>query len=258
MAMQPIFIFAVMLFAGAKIPAQPNISELQAKLDARVTQYDLEANGLADALAGVSKQFQIPLGIEWVKDKDTLRSFNHTWNDETVREVLRSIVEAYPGYDIQVEDGVVHAFRQDLLNDSRNVLSLKVPDFFEVRQEPAGFTNVRLRNVMQNIVSPRDVPPGAGEAGSYTSGNVTEKPLTITLHGLTVREALEKLVAVSERKIWIATFSDTSELTPTGFRRTETLCHPTPVPNTEQQPMWDFLSWEEYSLVSASSLNDAK
>lgn len=242
--MRDLFLLAVMLFTSARMPAQPESTELRAKLDARVAQYSLSAAGLADALARTSKQFQIPMGIEWVKDKDTLRSFSRTWRDETVRQVLRSILEAYPGYDFQVENDVVHVFRQDLLNDSHNFLNLKVPDFFEVRQEPAGFANVQLRSVMQNIVSPRNLPPGAGEGGSYATG-IHEKSIILDLRGSTVREALEKLAAVSEHNIWVVTFSDSPVLTPTGFRRTETLWHPAPFPNTEQ-PMWDFLAWVEY------------
>lgn len=248
--MRNVLFVAVMLFTPATMPAQPESADLRAKLDVRLAQYSLSATGLVDALAKTSKQFELPLGIEWVKGKDTLRSFSRTWKDETVRRILNSIVEAYPGYAFQVENGVVHVFRRDLSNDSHNFLNLKVPDFFEVRQEAAGFTNLQLRSVMQNMVSPRNLPPGAGEASEYATG-VHERPITLNLRGLTVREALEKLVEISEHNIWVVTFSDTPALTPTGFRRTETLWHPAPFPNT-QQPMWDFLSWKEYSLLEAT------
>lgn len=243
-------LFSLLFITTAGFNAQHEDAELKAKLDSRVTQYNLSATGLADALMKASKQFELPVGIEWVKDKAALVGLNRTWAEETVGQILRSIVEAYPGYSFQVEDGVVHVFRLDLLGDSANFLNLRVPDFFEVRQEPAGVANVNLRGVIQNIVSPRNLPPNAGEGGSYTSGSVTEKLITLSLRGLTVREALEEMVAVSERNVWIVTFSDTPELTPTGFRRTETLWHPTPFANT-QQPMWDFLAWKEYGAQSA-------
>ncbi len=247
--MRAAFLLSLLFFTTQGLPAQPESAELRARLDAHVTQYSLSARGLADAVAKTSKQFEFPIGIEWVKDKDALQGLSRTWNNQTVRQILRSVVRAYPGYAFRPEDGVVHVFRQDLLNDSHNFLNLKVPDFFEVRQEPAGFANVQLRNVVQNIVSPRNLPPGAGEGGSYTSGSVPEKPLNLTLRGATIREALQKLAAISEHNIWVVTFSDTSELTPTGFRRTETLWHPAPFRNTEQ-PMWDFLAWGEYSPES--------
>jgi hypothetical protein len=242
------FLLSFLFLTTAGTAAQQQRAELRTKLDAQVTQYSLSAAGLADALVKVSKRFQIPMGIEWVRDKEASRGLSRTWNDETIREIMRSIVKEYPGYDLQLEDGVIHVFRQDLLNDSRNFLNLKVPDFFDVRQKPAGLANVELRSVVQNIVSPRNLPPGAGEGGSYATG-IQERPLSLTLRGLTIREALERLVVASEHTIWMVTFSDTAELTPTGYRRTETLWHPAPFRNTEQ-PMWDFLAWREYAPES--------
>lgn len=136
---------------------------------------------------------------------------------------------------------MIYVYRQDLLTDSHNFLNLKVPEFFEIHQEPGGLANMKLRRVAQNIVSPRESSPGAGEAGEYSTG-IHEKLLTLAVRGATVREVLESLVEVSEHNIWVVTFSDSTELTRTGFRRTETLSHPSPFPDT-QQPMWDFLAW---------------
>jgi len=248
--MRALLFLALFSLIPAGGPAQWQNKELQAKLDARMSQYSLSANGLADAILRVAKQFELPVGIEWVKDKETAQGLSLTWKDHSVAAMLRSVVQKFPGYELRVEQGEVHVFRRDLLDDGRNFLNLKVPDFFEVHQEGGGRANQQLEAVAQNIVSPRNLPPGAGEGGSYTSGNVPEKPLSLTLRGLTFREALNKLVETSERKIWVVTFSDTPVLTPTGFRRTETLWHPTPFPDRDQ-PVWDFLAWQEYMPQSA-------
>jgi hypothetical protein len=242
--MRTVLLLVTMLLTASRLPAQSAGTELRDKLDARVAEYTLSANGLADALARASAQFQIPMGIEWVKDKDTVRSFSRTWKEATVRKILNSIVEAYPGYAFQSEDGVVEVLRRDLLKERHNFLNLRVPDFFEVREEAVGLTNQRLRGVVENIVSPRNWPPGAGEGGSYATG-IHEAPIAIKLRGSTVREALDKLAAASERNLWVVTFSDGAARTPAGYRRTETLWHPTPFPNADQ-PMWDFLAWSEY------------
>ena len=234
----------VLLFALSVISAHGQPAEIQAQLDARVNQYSLSANSLADAILRVAKQFELPVGIEWLKNKPALQGLGLAWKDTTVGDIIRSVVRRYPPYSFRVERGIVHVSRPDLLNDSHNFLNLKVPDFFGVCQEPGGFVNVQLREVVQNIVSPRNLPPGAGVGGDYATG-LEERPLTLALRGLTVREALDKLVDVSEHKMWVVTFSNSSELTPTGFRQTETLWHPTPFPDRDQ-PMWDFLAWEDY------------
>jgi hypothetical protein len=217
--------------------------DLQARLDTKVAQYSLSANGLADALLRTSGHFKIPMGIEWVRDKETSQNLSRSWNDQTPREILQSILKQYPGYVFRIEEGVIHVFREDLIKDSRNFLCLKIPDSFDARQKPAGLINTQLRAVVQGIVSPRDFPPTSGEGGSYATG-IREQPLSLTLQGLTVREGLEKLAAASEHQVWIVTFADTVDLTPTGFLRTETLWHAKAFPNS-QQPMWDFLLWSE-------------
>jgi hypothetical protein len=250
--MKAIAFLSLFLFSSSGVRAQAQTTELHAKLDARVTQYSLSANGLADAVLRVAKQFEVPVGIEWLKDKETARALSHTWKNESVAAMLRSVVQEFPGYELRVEQGEVHVFRRDLVDDGRSFLNLRVPDSFEVHQERGGRANQQLEAVAQNIVSPRNLPPGAGEGSEYATG-LEEKPLTLTLRGFTFREALNKLVETSERKIWVVTFSDGPGLTPTGFRRTETLWHPTPFPDRDQ-PAWDFLGWKEYLPQLAPSL----
>jgi hypothetical protein len=239
--MRVIILAAIIFFSGAKTLAGPQSTELQAKLNVRITAYTLSANNLADALTRVSKQFRLPMGVEWVRDGQALRSLNRTWNGETVEQVLRSILEEYPGYSLRPESGMIHVYRQDLLADSHNFLNLKLPEFFEIREESGGLANMQLRSVVQNIVSPRESSPGAGEAGEYSTG-IHEKLLTLAVRGATVREVLDSLAEVSEHNIWVVTFSDSTGLTSTGFRRTGTLSHPDPFADT-RQPMWDFLAW---------------
>lgn len=236
-------LLALLAFPSHNAPMQTQTSELQARLDGRVSQYSVSANGLAGALLKIAKQFHLPVGIEWVRDNQTAQVVSLRWRDDTVADVVSSVVKRYPGYGFAVENGVVHVFRRDLLDGKSNFLNLRVPGYFEARQEVCGVINQRLQHEVQGVVSPRNLLPGAGVGGSYATG-IEEKPLTLALQGLTVRAALEKLAAASERKVWVVTFADGPGLTPTGFRRTETLWHPRPFPDSEQ-PVWDLLAWQD-------------
>jgi hypothetical protein len=242
--MRAVLFLSLLLIRPTDVLAQTNTGELEAKLNARVPQYTLKAKGVADAILEIAKRFELPVGIEWLKDAEALQGLDLTWRDATIRDIIGSVAKKYPPYGFRVEDGVVHVFRPDLLSDNHNFLNLRVPDSFEARQEVGGLNNQRLRALAQAIGSPRNVPPGAGEAFEYATG-LEEKPLTLRLRGLTIREALEKLAEVSERKMWVVTFSAGAGLTPTGFHRTETLWHPTPFPDGDQ-PVWDFLAWQGY------------
>jgi hypothetical protein len=67
--MSAIVFLSLLLFSPARVAAQTQATQLQAKLNARVTQYALSANGLADAILRIAKQFELPVGVEWLKDK---------------------------------------------------------------------------------------------------------------------------------------------------------------------------------------------
>jgi hypothetical protein len=74
--------------------------------------------------------------------------------------------------------------------------------------------------------------------------NLGEPEITVKLENTSVEGVLDSLVTASARKIVIVSFLDSFILTPTGFRRTETLWNYNPVPD-DQQPVWDMLHWKE-------------
>jgi hypothetical protein len=62
------------------------------------------------------------------------------------------------------------------------------------------------------------------------------------MSNVTVEDALNRLVTISVRPIWIVTFTDDTHLTGSGFRRAATLFSKSPVPD-DQQPVWDLFHW---------------
>jgi hypothetical protein len=55
---------------------------------------------------------------------------------------------------------------------------------------------------------------------------------------------LDALALLSDKKIWIVTFTRNPELTVTGFRRAVSLWNFSPIPD-DKQPVWDILRWDE-------------
>jgi hypothetical protein len=238
----PVFLIGALLAAALAGPVGRSSSasyQSPMALDTRVSFYTVSAGSLVNALTALSKRFSLPMGIEWVRDKQTTQGINFACRDDTLTQILRRIIAKYPGYTFDVQNGVVHVFRADLLRNTHNFLNRRVPKPFDVHNEVGGVVNQQLQEAARRIVSPQPVVPGAGEGGSYGTG-LEEKPLTLVMGGRTFRQALDRLVAASEHKIWIVTFSDVG-LTPTGFLRTETLWHPSPFPDS-QQPMWDLMA----------------
>ncbi len=237
-----------MLVAVVHYP-QSTSAELRAKLGQSVGEYELSASNLADALITTADRFKIPVGIEWVPDSETLRAIRQSWRGQTTRQVFEEIVAAYPGYEVRLEVGTLHVYRADFVDARENFLNIRVPEFFEIHHDISVVANARLLAAIRAVVSPHPEIPGTGEAWSVAGGSLTDKHLDIKTQGLTVRQVLDELVAVSERNVWIASYERATDATPTGFRRTVSVWHLSPYTNHDE-PTWDLLDSVQISRLN--------
>jgi len=213
------------------------------KLSRRAEGYSLKADNFLSALMKVADEFQIPMGIEWIKTQSTLRSVDLSWKTADVRGIIAALTKDAPGYAFDVADGVVHVFPRRGIPNRQDFLSLKIQKF-EVKNEVVGLADRELRRIARSTVSPpKPLPPGAGEAGSMAA-RVGEQGISFELEKSTVRGVLDKFILLSDRRIWVVTFTDSPGLTPTGFRRTELLRWHQPIPD-EDQPVWDLFRWSD-------------
>lgn len=123
--------------------------------------------------------------------------------------------------------------------DAGSFLNLRI-DRFEVEDELGMFVSHRLRQRLRPIVGAPNLPPGAGEAGSIASGN-GDRPISIKLENVTVRNILDEISVRADRKVWVVAYPENATVTPRGFYRTVSI-HAGFVPD-EHQPVWAFLSW---------------
>lgn len=232
------------ILLSAALTGLPKSVTLEAKLEAPVSEYQVPGADLINALNEIATRFQLPMGIEWVRNEPTLRKRTLSWKNTTVKGVIRGVLKEYPGYAFDVRDGVVHVFKKGVRRSPHNFLNLKLRKF-SAHDEEGGYAGVRLRAEVQYIVSPPPPAPGPhGSGGSYI-GPVGERHITLSLHDITVRDVLDKLASVSQMNVWVVTFAGTKGLTPTGFYRTATLWHPAPFPDNSQ-PMWDLFAWGQW------------
>jgi len=87
-----------------------NPQALQGKLHARVGSYSLSADNFLQALTKTASQFEIPMGIEWVREPQTMRPVNLTWKQATPYKIIRTLVNNQPGYELEVRGLVVHVY----------------------------------------------------------------------------------------------------------------------------------------------------
>lgn len=213
---------------------------LQRRLQVNLEQYTLSADTFLQALTKVATQFEIPMGIEWVQAPVSLRNVNLSWQRVTVYQVVKSLVESQPGYEVEISNGVVHVFPRGSPRDPHNFLNLRI-DKFKVQNEPVAVANHRLHALVKRIVSsPPPSPPGAGEAGSIAT-STDDRQVSLELENATVRDILDKLILAGVFKIWIVTYPESPALTKAGFRQVLSL-YRSSVPG-EEAPVWALLRW---------------
>jgi hypothetical protein len=212
--------------------------ELDKKLVTHIETYDLSADTFLQALTKVAAQFQLPMGIEWVKAPAHLTKVNFSWQQATVYQILESVVKSQPGYDLDISNGMVHVSPRGFLTDPHNFLNLRV-DEFGVQDEFIGVASRRLRDLVRRIVSPPASFPLEGEAGSLATG-MGDHRVSFKLKDAAVRDILDRLSSAADLKVWIVTYPQEPRWTPSGFRRTISLYRAGPIPD-EYQPEWIFL-----------------
>lgn len=245
-----------LLHAAPSRAMGPPAAQLNRVMQTRVERYELSTDNFLEALTKVAADFDIPIGIEWVRESEAFRPVKLSVRATTVQGILGSIVKAQSGYTFAADNGIVHVFRRDLLTDSHNFLNLRIANF-EVKNELGGMASRKLQAIVKRMVGPpRSAPRGAGEGGSY-AGPVNEERVTLSIREATVRDILDKLVLTSDFKVWVVTFTGADGMTDTGFRRTATLMTSQPV-RDDEQPVWELLTWDDARTLRVSTIKRGK
>jgi len=204
--------------------------DLSVKLSKRVANYNLGMSNFVDALLHVSSDFQIPMGVVWVNTPAARAELAFAWKDATVQEIIEAIGKTQPGYGVRVRNGVLHVSPPALIPDQENFLTLKIKTF-EVHNDYLEVASSKLHDLIK---------PRLGGTSIGLSGN--EPRISLEMKDSTVEEIMDALVIASRRKIWVVTFSNDVNVTPTGFRRTMSLGSDAPSPD-QWQPAWNLLHW---------------
>jgi hypothetical protein len=216
-------------------------ADLTRKLRADVPSYSLSAPSFAGALAKVSAQFEIPMGIEWVEAPDLMTEVKFSASRSTPQEIIEALLKSHAGYEMGIENGVVHVFPAGWRTDRRNFLNLPV-DRFDLKDQTVAFGRFKLRKqVAQMMRPPSPLHSGSGEAASIASGQ-GDRPVTLTIEATNVRQILDQLALAADFKIWVVTYPQNERLSSTGFRSSVSL-YRSIAKVGDDQPVWDFFRW---------------
>ncbi|MEJ7575908.1 MAG: hypothetical protein WKF74_02765 [Pyrinomonadaceae bacterium] len=191
-------------------PAPQNIkSKLSQKAD-----YIPKTEYLLDQLTAVAQHYGIAMGIEWELKawQEAGVEFPVSGNNLTVQDLLQTIVSKMPGYQMTVENEIIHIAPSTLSADSNNFLNVRIEEF-SVENENLFQAEEELRSTIDSTLHPEDYEGGYAGGYGYGSDDVLAKRI-ITFKGenLTVREILDGLARKSGNALWIALLGTNNSL----------------------------------------------
>lgn len=239
-------ILATLLVGSVDSHAQ----DLQSRLETTVTQYSLASPSLVHALHKLATDFKLPMGVEWVRDTDSLRPVRLSWNGARLSDIIARVVAEYPQYRMSTSGTIVHVFHGDFRNILTDALSVRLGPIEIEDEELAVASGFRLRPRVRRALQP-ELSVGGGVGGSIASGPGGDRRVTVKSTNPTVREVLDMLAVSAGGVIWLVTYPPSGQ-SKGRWQLTVTLGGD-PVP-PQHQPLWTFLPWGPPSLVKVSSM----
>ena len=188
-----------------------------------------------------------PLGIEWIKVTDAGPKFVRSWQQTTPLAILRDIVKAYPGYELEVGVAIVHVFPAAMRGDPGDVLNSRL-ESGEIN------STINMAAVgLSNMVKPMMTPARPNEPISVLGGSILEdgnaRRIFVDLGHATVREVLDRMCLESGRGAWLVAYPPVPSRTRAGFLKTVWLEDSEVVDDTSFFPSWRFLHWGEVPAI---------
>jgi hypothetical protein len=173
--------------------------ELQDKLAAEVKDFENQGKPLIPTLLEVADRYDLPMGIEKVEREALDQPITIKLKHGSVAKLLDRCIRQRPGYSWAARDGVVLIYGDDELKKASNLFNFIIP-VFEAENE----TLNRYDNGLRLKLYLEKEKPG-GYVGSFPGSNEFEnKRLSIKMHNASVRQILNRLVALHGGVVWIA------------------------------------------------------
>jgi hypothetical protein len=195
------FVVIVLLFSAPNIFGQIPSEDLTTQsLTLRV-----ENESLITCLATLAVEYRVPIGLEVAFDHDDNAKLNFDVKNESLKKILDLICRQEPSYRWEVRDGVINFVPRD----STDQFLSKLLDTNVSRFAPQkGVNKFGLRNSVADLpevktfLSVNDLTISRLEYPTYPSV-YSNADLDLSISNTNVRGVLNKIIRVSEHKLWI-------------------------------------------------------
>jgi hypothetical protein len=203
-----IAVFVLAFFAQCHVCAQTVATRLD-----QSKEFNTQSTTLSGQLVDLAQTYGIPMGLELVAGNDKPLKPLHIKNEKALG-VLGKILQAQPGYEFDLSDGVVSVYSTRLFNDDRNFLNL-ILGRYRINDESLFGAWHYLRTAIKQTLHP-DRNYGGG-FGGFGGDSLDIANLTFSGDNLTVRQILNRLVAMHDGALWMVHLSATRKMSDEPF-----------------------------------------
>lgn len=204
-----VFALAVTICVSQPAAAQQgNAHSLNQKLKQKV-QFRPKASAPLDQLIEVAKTFYIPMGIEWSESAKCNGSPAGFRTEETVGELLQTIVRRCPDQTLTVDQGIVHVHSR-FARHSHNILNLRLWRF-QIKEGSVYDAEHELRLTIDMHLHPENYTGGYnGGYGSPRDEVLGIPNISFSSRNITIRDVLDRIVETNGNALWVVRLSATS------------------------------------------------
>jgi len=199
--MKALATFSAMLLTAGLVPRRTSDERADArtfeqKLDFRVGHFETSGHPLLKSVLDLAYRYKLPTGIEYVTPQAAADPIDLHFQNETVRGILVSLVQAAPGYQVSFSDGLVDIYAPQARGDSSNLLNKPIRKF-AVETQVTELANFELACALA-----RETRASAVCGGSFAGGQLGAQKISVRRENAKVYEILNSIVAQNGKALW--------------------------------------------------------
>lgn len=175
---------------------------LKAKLAER-TNFVPRSDTPVNQLIEVAQKFKIPMGIEWVKEKDGPVNESLDFRDGRVIDLIAAITKSAPDAVVNEEGEILHVFFLHAVLSPLNFLNLRIPEY-EAVNRPLHLAEWQLRTRMNLSLYPDPKSGGLGGTyGGWSPDPLRDCNINFSGHDLSIRDVLSGIALACGKALWV-------------------------------------------------------
>jgi hypothetical protein len=173
-----------------------HLTPFEKSLDRHIERFDTSGRTLIASVVDLAYEYQLPMAVEYVNRDVITRPLNLQFRNQSVRQILESIIRQAPKFRVSFSQGLVDIFTPEGRDDPLNQFNKVIRDFevtkLDTRQ--AGFELFCSLN--------RQTDSSRVCGGSLAIGQWSSLKITLHLQNAKVYEILNAIVAQNGKAIW--------------------------------------------------------